>query len=460
MKFINHHFTRKIGLLNSTPIFQMKNQIFILIIILSVGCTNQGNESDSSETMKPIKVKIKQENGGFKIFRGGEPYTIKGAGLTGDVKSLKAHGANSFRTWSVGNETESGKEVLDKALANDMTVMMCFYVKPERHGMDYDNEEMVAEQFENIKKKVLELKDHPALLMWCIGNELNLNYKNPKVYDAVNEISKWIHEVDPNHPTTTTVASLNPDPKGLADVIRTRASDLDVLSIQVYGDLFALEDLLNKAEWTGPYMVTEWGTIGHWEMEFTEWGAPVEQTSTEKAGTYLKGYKKSIEPFTKQCIGNYVFLWGQKQERTPTWYGLFLETGEETEAVDMMHYIWNDEWPANRTPRLDSMTLDGRNSRQSVYVKPGTDYEASVFVHDYESDSLTYKWVVMRESTATEEGGDEEEIPEQLGIIESAKEPTISITSPTEEGAYRLFAYVFDGNGHAAHANIPFYVKK
>lgn len=432
--------------------------ILCVILLLFSACSSSGDSKVNGE-MAPVKVEIREENGGFKVYRGGEPYVIKGAGLTGDMSSLKAHGANSFRTWSVGNDGESGKEVLDKALANGLTVVMCFYVRPERHEMDYNDEERVAEQFNRIKQQVLELKDHPALLMWCIGNELNLGYTNPKVYDAVNEISKWIHEVDPNHPTTTTVASFNPDTKVLADVLRTRASDLDVLSIQVYGDLFSLQDLIKKAEWEGPYMVTEWGTIGHWEMEYTDWGAPVEQTSTEKAGTYLRGYKKSIEPYSDQCIGNYVFLWGQKQERTPTWYGLFLDSGEETESVDMMHYIWNGEWPENRTPRLDSMTLDARTSRQSVFVEPGMEYETSIFVTDFENDSLTYKWVLMRESEETKEGGDREEVPEQLQVIESGAN-SVKITTPVEEGAYRLFGYAFDGKKHAAHDNIPFFVKK
>ena len=31
---------------------------------------------------------------------------------------------------------------------------------------------------------------------------------------------------------------------------------------------------------------------------------------------------------------------------------------------------------------------------------------------------------------------------------------------PTQPGAYRLYTYVFDGKGHAAHANIPFYVDR
>ena len=67
----------------------------------------------------------------------------------------------------------------------------------------------VKEQFERIKKEVLTLKDHPALLIWAIGNELNLRHTNPKVWDAVNDISKMIHEVDPNHLTTTTLAGIS-----------------------------------------------------------------------------------------------------------------------------------------------------------------------------------------------------------------------------------------------------------
>ena len=275
-------------------------------------------------------------------------------------------------------------------------------------------------------------------------------------YDEVNRISKWIHEVDPNHPTTTTIASVIPS---VVKDIKERASDLDFLSVQVYGDLFVLQKMLKKANWTGPYMVTEWGAIGHWEMGSTEWGAPIEQNSSEKAASYLKGYKKSIEPYSNQCLGNYVFLWGQKQERTPTWYGLFLESGEETEPIDVMHYIWNGTWPENRTPKLDSMTLDGRKARENIYLKPGKAYVASVFAMDHEEDSLLYKWVVMRESTETKEGGDKEEIPENLIVIESATESSVQLFAPDEEGAYRLFTYVYDSNGHVAHANIPFHVK-
>ena len=107
----------------------------------------------------------------------------------------------------------------------------------ERHGFDYSDTNAVAKQLANIRSQVLKFKDHPALLMWDIGNELNLNSKNPKVWDAVNDISKMIHQIDPNHPTTTSLAGIS---KGLIDQIKLRAPDLDLLCIQSYADIVNL----------------------------------------------------------------------------------------------------------------------------------------------------------------------------------------------------------------------------
>jgi hypothetical protein len=45
-----------------------------------------------------------------------------------------------------------------------------------------------------------------------------------------------------------------------------------------------------------------------------------------------------------------------------------------------------------------------------------------------------------------------------LGLVAAPTRSEISLQAPKKVGAYRLFAYVFDGQGHAAHANIPFYV--
>ena len=175
---------------------------------------------------------------------------------------------------------------------------------------------------EYLKKEVLKYKDHPALIIWGIGNELNLNYTNPKVWDAVNEISEMIHELDSNHLTTTMLAGIN---EAEIKHITERCPDIDLLSIQLYGDLHNLQSLIKKSGYNGPYMVTEWGSKGHWEVDKTEWGVAIEPTSKQKSESFIYAYNNGIKVDTNRCIGSYVFYWGQKQERTPTWYGLFTE---------------------------------------------------------------------------------------------------------------------------------------
>lgn len=140
--------------------------------------------------------------------------------------------------------------------------------------------------------------------------------------------------------------------------IKQKCPQIDILSIQVYGDLPSLPNLLQQYQWEGPYMVTEWG-------------APLEENSTVKADNYLKRYQNGIAMDQENCLGSYVFLWGNKQERTPTWYGIFLENGNQTEAVDVMHYLWNGQWPANRSPKIVSFVLDGKTAKQNVHLKAG-----------------------------------------------------------------------------------------
>jgi hypothetical protein len=45
------------------------------------------------------------------------------------------------------------------------------------------------------------------------------------------------------------------------------------------------------------------------------------------------------------------------------------------------------------------------------------------------------------------------------GLIDSPESAETGVKAPAEPGAYRLFVYVYDGQGHAGHANIPFLVR-
>jgi hypothetical protein len=404
-----------------------------------------------------VPVRVTREGSRYLLLRGDKPYTVNGAGLEfGSMHELAARGGNSFRTWRTENGRMSAREVLDKAQSLGLTVLMCIEIGRERLKFDYDNPRAVARQLEFARREVLEYKDHPALLGWIIGNEPNLRYTNPKVFDAINDISKMIHEVDPNHPTTTALAGFD---ASLAKLVETRMPDLDFISIQMYGDIVNLQRYLAEINYRGPYMVTEWGATGHWEVDKTTWGRPIEHTSSEKAASYRRAHDIAIRADDDRLIGNYVFLWGQKQERTPTWYGMFLEDGSATETVDYMQYVWTGAWPPNRSPRVDSLQLEGRTAHQNVVVAPGQRIVANVAAVDPEGKPLRYTWWVTREIKLKQDGGDDEPMPPTIEVrMEDANSAQPAFVAPRRPGAYRLFVYVHDGAGSAGHANIPFYV--
>lgn len=433
------------------------NPIFWILISAMIFACNPREDREIINGDKPTTAVIKRENGKYRLFVNGEPFYIKGAGLEfGDISKLAAHGGNSFRTWTTDNGRQSGKEVLDEAWKHGLYVTMGLNVGSERHGFDYNDERAINQQKERIRAEVMELKDHPALFIWAIGNELNLHASNPNVWDAVNDISRMIHELDPHHLTTTPIAGIS---KELINDIKSRAYDIDLLSIQMYADIVNIPRYIQETGWEGPYIISEWGATGHWEVPLTEWSVPIENNSSVKAQNYLKRYQTAIATQSDQCLGSYVFLWGQKQERTPTWYGMFMPDGNETEAIDVMHYIWNNKWPSNRSPQLIDFRLNGKTAYENVYLEAGQSYEATVSVDDPDDDQIHFTWVVMHESTDLGEGGDFESTPDSLPGLVKEIGAVVYLTAPAQSGAYRLFIYAEDGEGHTAHGNIPFFVQ-
>ena len=402
-----------------------------------------------SISAQAVKTEVKQTQQGWQFFRNGQPYYVKGAGGTVHMKTVVACGGNSVRTWGVDN----ARAILDEAQKNGLTVMLGLWMQHERHGFDYNNKEKVKSQFNHFKTIVSELKDHPALLLWGVGNEVDLFYSNTNVWDAVNDVAQMIHETDPNHPTSTVTAGLDSNEVVL---IKKKAPHIDIYGVNTYGDIGKVKDNIRKFGWNGPYMITEWGPDGHWESPQTEWGASIEQSSSEKANVYRKRYKEFISADSSFCVGSYVFLWGQKQEYTGTWYGMFSLDGIPTETIDAIHSCWKGKDPESLSPSVDSILINGKNKFSSLYLKSGDTFSAEVFFRGTNKNSI--HWKILPESSDLKAGGDQENAPEELrGLIRKAKGNKMEFVTPAEEGKYRLFVEIF-ANGKIGYANIPFYV--
>ena len=399
-------------------------------------------------------VSIKKFSNGYKLYKNGKPYFIKGVGGYTHLKELKERGGNSIRVW----DTNDADRILNQAQKNDLTVMLGLWIVREREGFNYFDEQAVSKLKEKIKADVLRYRKHPALLVWCLGNELENGNTNAKSWKVINEIAVMIRELDPNHPLTLAVNSISPR------VIRTIKKDcpaIELLSFNVYAALPYLTEKLMQAEWDGPYIISEYSAKGYWEVPTTYWEAPAELNSTQKTEFVSKLYKKYIRTHDTKCLGAYAFFWGSKQECTPTWFSILDEEGRKMAMADMLQYMWTGRYPANRAPNIGTISLTMENKVHVNQLSSGETYLAQVQANDLEADSLSYKWEILPESNWADLDGsvDKEVKPlpiKNLLLVDNTA--SVKLKSPLKKGPYRIFVYVYDGKGSFATANIPFLV--
>lgn len=395
-----------------------------------------------------IPLEIRGNHGAFTLWREEQPYPIRGVGGQTSLAALRKAGANSIRTWGPdGLET-----LLEEAKRHELTVCVGLWLGHERHGFDYQNEVAVRTQYEECLRTVQALKDHPAVLLWAIGNEMEGDGRNPAVWYAVNHIARGIKAVDPHHPTMTVVAELGEDEVKLRNIQRY-CPDIDIVGVNSYGGIESLGQRYRRSGCEKPYVVTEHGPYGPWEVAKTRWGAPCEPSSSEKADLYRRGYTKAVVEQAGLCLGSYAFLWGHKQEATATWFGMLLPDGSKLAAVDVMTEMWTATPPPNFSPRMRSLVADRTDN-----LKPGEKVTATVEAADPEGDALAFDWVLHQDTGTVGAGGDwqppEAAVPAEI----AADGPVATVTMPDGGGGYRLFVYVRDQNQGAAVGNLPLYV--
>jgi hypothetical protein len=400
----------------------------------------------------------KLPDGGVSLTRDGAPYFIRGAGGDRRLDLASSFGANSTRTWG----SEGAKQKLDAAASMSMTVLLGVW-------LEHDASKYADEGYKNrIRAEVRSLLDsvasHPALLMWSLGNEINSGADTREAWTFVQELATTIHASDPYHPVATVISG---SAEVTLDHIADRAPAIDVVGVNVYAAIASVDSSIRRSRFSGPYIVTEWGLNGWWEAAVTRWGRPFEPTSRAKAEIYASRYEL-ITAHPDRCIGSYVFLWGQKQERTPTWFGMFVENNadlglcaEACPTADVMAYQWGGKvaWPANRAPAISSFSVAGLLAPTSIVIAPSETFAAIVGASDPDGDALRFVWEVLEEPTQLGTGGSFEGRPARVGNPVFGRDPNARFTAPSSPGQYRLFVYALDGHGHAGTANLPFLVE-
>ena len=413
----------------------MKNQLLLLAILSASAC---------AFAQTATVVKIEKQSDGFHLLRNGQPFFVKGAGGMMHLDKLAAAGANAIRFWHTDAKT------LDEAQRLGLAVLVGLPLGKPRSGFDYADAKKVAEQRANIRELVLKFKDHPAVLLWAIGNEPTIGTPQAQrvvLWQEVNRLAELVHSLDPHHPVIAVVGA--EQWKMHLDEMDAPCPALDAVGINAYADMLTMPEDVARQNWKRPYFVTEFGPRGHWQVARNEWKARLEDSSTEKADFYRRAYEHAVKD-RPQCLGSFAFIWGWKMEKTHTWYGLLMQDGSRTEAVDVLAQYWTGKPPANRCPQI------GPNKIQ-VQQAPGAPLRCTVEASDPEGDPLAIEWDLRRDVTDDPGvGGDFQHLePALKGAVLESKGNAATIKLPDQPGNYRVFVYIRDAHGGAATANAP-----
>lgn len=408
----------------------------------AVVCSGEGVRGQ--ETYIPT-VELIERNNEWWVLKDGSTIKLHGAGVSSQqpqlLDYLASKGGVVTRTWGTNNI----EDYLDRAHRSGVGVIVGFWMGHERHGFDYGDVEQVAQQQRRAQAAIRKYRNHPAVLMWSIGNEMEAGSNDPeRIYEALSDVVATVKDEDDRRPVITVVAEVN---KEKVERLNRIVPWLDGLGVNSYGGIKTLGRRLTEYGWKKPFIVTEYGPRGAWEASKTAWNAPIEPTSAQKAAAYGNGFDAiANHPL---CVGTIAFIWGWKSEVTPTWFGMFLDDGSRLAAVDVLEQRWTGKGPRRRAPLLKPLTWPGDAGR----VKTGQDIRVTAELAANESDRLTYSWTLLAESAFRNEQAD----PSEHRTLDGDG-ATVSFEAPAEPGAYRLAVVAKSRRRAAATANIPFRV--
>jgi hypothetical protein len=427
--------------------------VFIIILIGFFALRYKHGEKVVDETRA---VFIKNTEKGFQFYRNGKPFYIKGASGNSHLRELAEIGGNTIRVY----DTINIRQILNEAQKYNLAVIIDIYLPKYNANDRYKNEGNISILKQNIKELVIKYRNHPALLMWNLGNELKypiVLLKNDFIF-TFNDLIDIIHKEDPDHPVSTTVFSMRE-----LYAIYLNSPELDVIGFNVFG---ALEGLIPKLSKLFnfikpiPYFISEWGSSGPWEQEKTIWGASYEPSSRKKSEQVKERYGAFLSS-NGECLGNLVFYWGQKQENTPTWFSIFDDYGRKSQTYYELQNLWkNQSVNISPTPQVRHMLINDLLAKDQLVYVPNETKQAEVIMLGKMDSTLRYKWEIYEEDWTYGTGAfsKKRKVKKIDGRFDHLEKNKATFRVPAIEGPYRIFAYVYDKKNNFASVNVPFYV--
>ncbi|WP_103516798.1 discoidin domain-containing protein [Streptomyces sp. SM10] len=396
-------------------------------------------------------VKVEGSQGAWKLTVDGSPYTVKGltwgpsvADAGRYMPDVRSMGVNTIRTWGTDATT---KPLLDSAAEHGIKVVAGFWLQPGGGpgsggcvnyltDTDYKNN-MLAE----FPKWVETYKDHPGVLMWNVGNESVLGLQNCYSGDAleqqrdayttfVNDITKKIHAVDADHPVTSTDAWT-----GAWPYYKKNAPDLDLYAVNSYGAVCDIRKTWEDGDFDKPYIVTEGGPAGEWEVPDDANGVPDEPTDVAKAQGYERAWQ-CVTGHTGVALGATLFHYGTEYDFGGVWFNL-LPAGQKRLSYYAVKKAYGADTSGDNTPPV----ITGMSVDHASAVQAGKPFTLKASVNDPDGDALTHQ--VLFGSKYVDDSGQLDDAP-----FTDRGDGTFEVTAPDRLGVWKVYLKSSDGKGN------------
>jgi exo-beta-1,3-glucanase (GH17 family) len=400
--------------------------------------------TDPATPAGPSTVAVTGSQGNWQLRVNGSPYQIKGltygppqAAADGYMRDLKSMGVNTIRTWGV--DDANTPTLLNRAAQQGVKVVVGHWLN---QGADYVNDTAYKTSAMNeIVARVNALKGHQGVLLWDVGNEVILTMQDHGLSAAdvearrvayakfVNDLAVAIHAADPNHPVTSTDAWT-----GAWPYYKTYAPALDLLAVNSYGAIGNVKGDWIAGNYTKPYILTEGGPAGEWEVPNDVNGVPNEPTDPQKRAGYTASWN-AILAHPGVALGATEFHYGLENDFGGVWLNTFTG-GWHRLGYHALKQAYTGQASANTPPEISSMTVGSQTS-----VPAGGQFTVNVAASDPQGDAIRYNLMFS-----------DKHITGNTGLTNVRFTQTgpgqFSVTAPQQMGVWKVYVYAYDGQGN------------
>lgn len=396
---------------------------------------------ETAAVRKGNVVKVIGTKGNWQLTINGEAFRIKGVGVGRAVgrdgvdylKMARDMGANTVRTWGI---SQGDRHYLDTAHRYGLKVDAGIWLDPvlDKSAHSYLDKNYLNKVRQEILRYIRAYKNHPAVILWNIGNEVVFFTKDENERVAfcqfLESIIQEVHKIDPDHPVIYTSSATN-------DIayLKKYVPSLDIVGINTYGGIEFIHQEVT-AMFDIPYLVTEFGSLGEWDRGKDANGVSLELNDDSKM-SYYKQFAHTIRNYYGHSLGGFAFFLGDTTQVSLSWWNINHGSFKKYPYLVMEDFYKEREF--RRAPFVvKELTL----SRSTL--KPREDFEVSVELKNVldPAGTVEYSYLASTASEAVLMEYPNTRIPVEVEGIG----PKVRIKAPAEPGTYRIYAVASSGD--------------